>query len=157
MASETQIPLSTVVAFAALAYSILLTIIGFLAKTLYANDKKESQRQVDDVKNRLVAAEAETKAALADRNALRERLHDDEVATTKLEGKLNLVENDHKKLVDDVEEIKRTMVTRDLFDASVQNLRSLLNQIHQQVMRTPSTQMRAVVPPFPSDPPKRGV
>lgn len=153
---EAQVPLSTVVAFVVAGYSLVLTIAGFLARTLYANDKKENERRIAELTKRLETSEADARAATAERNALRDRLHADEVQTTKLEGKVNLVESNHDKLVADVDEITRTMVTKDLFDTAMQYVRTQLSQILTTVSRYPSTrEMQRVVPTIPSEPPKR--
>lgn len=137
---ETQIPLSLVVSVGTAILSALLGVLFVVSRYAYANDKREAERRI---------ALLETS-----RDALREQLHADEIATMRLQGEVNTVKQNHDALQDDVAEIKRTVVTRDLFDAAMQSVRAQLAQILQAMQRYPSGGIPRVTAPT-SDPPRR--
>jgi len=134
------VPLSLVVAIGSTILTALFGALFMVSRYAYAGDKREAER-------RIVLLEQA-------RDALREQLHADELATSKLQGDVNLVKNNHDQLAADVEEIKRTMVTRDLFDTAITSLKSLVQQVIQWQQRTPSTREMPRVT-LPSDPPRR--
>ena len=139
---ETQIPLSLVLSVGTAILSALLGVLFVVSRYAYANDKREAERRISLLET--------------SRDALREQLHSDEVATMRLQGEVNSVKSNHDALSEDVAEIKRTVVTRDLFDAAMQSVRAQLAQILQAMQRYPSSPVgipRVTTPT--SDPPRR--
>lgn len=133
-------PLSLVVSVGTAILSALLGVLFVVSRYAYGNDKRELERRIALLE--------------ASRDILREQLHADEVATTRLQGEVNGVKANHDALSEDVAEIKRTVVTRDLFDAAMQSVRAQLAQILQAMQRYPSGGIPRVTSPT-SDPPRR--
>lgn len=159
MNDQAQIPLSLVISIGGGLLSMLVVVLGIVARYAYTHDREAFIEQIKTLTTRLERHESMAEEARKDRDVIRERLHADELQTSQIQGEVNLVKNNHDKLADDVEEIKRTMVTRDLFDASVQHLKSQLTQILTQLQRYPSTRemQRVSIPRTDptSEPPRR--
>lgn len=155
VSEATTVPLSLVMSIGSVVMSLFVTMLAFLAKRNYENDHKVLVDANKVLSESLTKVNVALEEARKDRDSIRERLHADELATQKIQGEVNIVKNNHDKLADDVEEIKRTMVTRDLFDASVTNLKQQLTLILQQLQRYPSQREMRQVSPIPrSDPPR---
>lgn len=158
MSDATQVPLSMVISIISGSVTLLVGALVFVARYAYTNDLRSESVRIDTLVEHVTKIENETRAssevARVDRDNIRERLHADELTTLRVDNAVSLVKNNHDKLAKELEEIRRTMVTKDLFDQSIQNLRAQLTQILQQVQRYPSQpRMPAVAVPR-SDPPR---
>jgi len=112
---EMQVDLTTVL-------SVLSTIasLGFAAwlttaRYAWSNREKDIDRRIEDVRS--LAAAVDT------------RLHTEEKATIRQDGEISLVKQTHGNIDDDVQEIKRTMVTK----VELQHLIRTTDQILQKI------------------------
>lgn len=156
---STTVPLALVVAAFSTLISIFTGIIAFLAKRNYDNDHKvlvDANRMLDA---RIVKTETALEQARSDRDSIREALHKDELTTMQIQGEIARVKDNHDALSSDVEEIKRTMVTKDLFEQAISAVKAHIQQVLSFLQRPPSGQMTRVPQPIPrhepSDPPPR--
>lgn len=132
-----QVELSTVVAFVTGLLSTGLGIYVALLRYTVGQREKEIDRRLThcDVENAKLV----------------ETVHALEKTTIKQQGDINLVQRTHDDVKGDVEEVKRTMITKAEFEPRITNLERTANQILSELRgRYPSGQaMHAVTPPAP--------
>lgn len=112
---------------------ILTVIFGILLFTLkyaIAQRDKEVDRRLDQRESQSNDHSNDLKAAL-------ERLRLEELKTVKMEGELKLTNQAHDGLNNDIEDIKKTMITSQVFEPRMTAIERMLQQILSQLQ--PST------------------
>ncbi len=93
-----QVDLGTVVAAIATILSIASMIIVTLGKITVANREKDIDRRIEDTSKKTDAIDL--------------RLHGEEKATIRQDGEIRMVRQHHEGVTDDINEIKRNMITK---------------------------------------------
>lgn len=121
-----QVEVTTVLGFLGTTAGTLISI--YLAMFRYALAQKEAEfeRRFTDIEN---AADERKVRCEEDMRSLDNRITVEEKCTIQLTGDINLVRNNHDSLNKDLEEIKRTMITKAEFEPRMTNLERTLNQI----------------------------
>lgn len=133
-----QVDVSTVLGFLATVISVAVGAWFAIARYAIAQREREIDRRLDDCRN--------------ESRQLNDRLHTEEKATIRQDGDVSRVRDSHGTLVSDIEEIKRTMVTKVEF-LSVERA---MNQILTEVQRGRSGGAYSAVPQaFPKKPEPR--
>jgi len=142
-AGDSDVQIEATAVFGAAGSLLAFGVTIYIAIFRYALSQKEREidRRFEDVVRR---AESTT-----------DRLNDEEKATIRQDGQINLVQNNHDALTRDLEEIKRNMITKAEFEPRMTNLERTLNQILAELRgRYPSYGQMPAVTGTPS-PPKR--
>lgn len=172
---EPSMPASLFVAIVGALIAIIASIITATSRWGYNSDKRALNERLTNVEAAAAARIATVEKVAADRaaksegevlelrrenNTMRDRLHADELATMEQRGELALVKQKHDEHATDITEIKKQMVTRDLFEAHTRSTNTMLETILKAV--TGSGRYSAVRPPSPpyrggetSEPPPR--
>lgn len=122
-----QIELSAVLGFFGVVLSVTSMIVLALGRIAVANREKELDRRIDEV----------TK----DHKATDTRLHAEEKATIRQDGEIKLVQQVHRNLARDIEDIKTYMVTKAEFNQLEKGIERLTNTVEGRPPRpnfTPS-------------------
>ena len=141
-----QIEVTTVLGFLGSAVGTAVSI--YMAILRYAIGQEKAA-----IERRFISLEKEVNTqsirCTLDMKKLEDRMNDDEKTTIRLTGSLNLIENNHTALNNDIEEIKQSMITKAEFEPRMTNLERTLNQILSELRgRYPShSGMPAVSPP----------
>lgn len=135
--------------------AIVAAIITATSRWGYNADKRASSERMANVEkaagDRATKMELEIVDLRREIGAVRDRLHADELETVGLKGELSLVKQRHEEHANDITEIKKQMVTRDLFEAHTRNINTQLDTILKIVsggsggyrqVRTPATPYR---------------
>lgn len=143
-----QVELTTVLGFAGSAIGAAVTIYIAILRYALSAKEKEFERRFGDIEK---AAAEQSKNCDVELKKLGDRLSNEEKATIRQDGQINLVQNNHDALTRDLEEIKRNMITKAEFEPRMTNLERTLNQILAELRgRYPSHGgMPAVAPPTP--------
>jgi len=130
--------MSTVLGFLATVISVAVGAWFAVARYAIAQREREIDRRLDDCR--------------AECRVLNDRLHTEEKATIRQDGDVNRVRDSHGTLVNDIDEIKKSMVTKTEFWA----LEKALNQILNEMQRGRSGGSYSAQPgPFPKKPEPR--
>jgi predicted RNase H-like nuclease (RuvC/YqgF family) len=141
-----QVDLTAVLGVAGSVISLVASVyIAILRYALAAKEQAFERRFTEIEKD----AAAQTTSCASDLKKQGDRLAEVEKAAVRVEGRLDLVQNNHDALTRDLEEIKRNMITKAEFEPRMTNLERTLNQILAELRgRYPSHgTMPAVVPP----------
>lgn len=114
-----QVDLGTVLSVASVVMSAILGAWVALARVAITNREKEIDRRID---------EGRTKADNIDN-----RLHTEEKATIRQDGEILLVKQSNSDVKTDIDEIKRTMVTKDGFDRLERHINEFMNESRRRV------------------------
>ncbi len=93
-----QVDISTVVAAIATILSIASMIIVSLGKIAVSNRERDIDRRLEDLVKKA--------------EGIDQRLHGEEKATIRQDGEIRMVRQHHEGVTDDINEIKRNMVTK---------------------------------------------
>lgn len=132
-----QIDLASVIATVSGIVSVAFALYVALAKYAVAQREKEIDRRLEHC--------AEEQKHLAD------RIGNEEKATIRQDGALNLVKQTHDDVLHDIEEIKRLMVTKAEWEPRMTNIERTMNQILSELRgsRYSSQHMPSVTPKKP--------
>lgn len=112
-----QIDISTALGFLATVISVTVGAWFATARYAVAQREREIDRRLDDCRD--------------ESKKLNERLHTEEKATIRQDGDVNRVRDSHGTLVSDIEEIKRTMVTKVEWIAMERTLNQILTEMQR--------------------------
>jgi len=128
-----QIEITTVLGVAGSVLAGGVSIYMAIFRYALSQKEREFDRRFEDIERR-----AETNLG---------RLNDEEKATIRQDGQINLVQNNHDALTRDLEEIKRNMITKAEFEPRMTNLERTLNQILAELRgRYPSHHSHGAMP-----------
>lgn len=130
---EPTFPASVVISIGALVLSGLLGLVIMLIRSAWEQRGKEFDRRLDEETKRREKTESASELAAAEVRKLAERVHQDELATARLQGDVNLVKQNHEGLEADLAEIKKQMITKVEFEAKMANQDRMLNLILSRV------------------------
>jgi hypothetical protein len=134
----------------ALLSGVLTIIFGILLFTLkYAIAQRDQE-----VNRRLGERESQSNEHSNDVKAVLERLRLEELKTVKMEGDLKLTNQAHDGLNNDIDDIKKTMITRQEFELRMTAIERMLQQILSQLQ--PSTRYSQGRFPSPASDPSIG-
>ena len=107
---------ATLLAAAAFVISVLIAILGVVAKTLLSRTEKEMERRLERSEKDNAEIRGDMKLLVAEHSkemkAHHDRLHAEELATVKQDGEIARLQDKHDVFVDDIHEIKRSMATK---------------------------------------------
>lgn len=133
-----QVDVSTALGFFASVISVAVAAWFGVARYAIAQREREIDRRLDDCRNEC--------------RQLNDRLHTEEKATIRQDGDVARVRDSHGTMVSDIEEIKRTMVSK----SEVVALEKAINQVHNDLARSRGGSgagaYSAIPQPFPKKP-----
>ena len=129
--------------------SLVGTIVSLIVAAFVALKNRAGAAEKSALDARFVQAETELRERMAGENALREAIHKAELKDAVMEGDLKVVQATHSKLEGDVEEIKRTMVRRDEWEAQMRALNERLTTLDEHVQDALRGKSASVAPPRP--------
>ena len=137
-----QVDLATVVAAFATTLSIASMIIVTLGKIAIANRDKEIDRRIEDTAKKAESIDL--------------RLHTEEKATIRQDGEIKLVAQNHQGLAEDIDEIKRNMVTKSEWNQLEKMMERVTSAVERRTLAAhPSSSQYASFGSPPTSPPKK--
>jgi len=142
-----QVDLTAVLGVAGSVISLVASVYIAILRYALAAKEQAFERRFSEIEKDAVT---QTTSCASDLKKQGDRLAEVEKAAVRVEGRLDLVQNNHDALTRDLEEIKRNMITKAEFEPRMTNLERTLNQILAELRgRYPSQgTMPAVVPPL---------
>lgn len=114
--------------------------------------EKEIDRRIGETQKSQATSSRECTREL---RSLADRLTTEEKATIRQDGEIRLVNQNHDSLTSDIEEIKRTMVTKSEWEPRMTALERNTNQILAELRSGSGRYSPVRQPPPISDPPKK--
>jgi predicted RNase H-like nuclease (RuvC/YqgF family) len=140
---------SVVISAIAIAVSVVLAVIMALSRYAVGTKDTETNRRFNEMQAQITAEAGKVYQQ-------GERLHRDELETSRLQGEVNLSRAHHEGLEKKVDALHEDMVPRGEWESQMENLNKRLDQLFDEVRRTkvssPSPGYRPPYRPAESDP-----
>ena len=101
-----RVDLTAVLSLFSGLFTVALGLYLAMARYAIANREREIDRRIDDIR---ALADAKLGALEREVHTLQERLHNEEKATIRQDGDVNLVRQGHNDIKSDMDEVKRTL------------------------------------------------
>ena len=125
-----QIELSAILGVAGSVAGVVVSMYIAILRHALAQKERETERRFADLEK---ALEAQTTLCVAGARLHVDRLAEAEKLAIRQGGQIDLAENNHATLMRDLDEIKRSNITKAEFEPRMTNLERTLNQILAEI------------------------